>query len=178
MKTMQSTRHGTILPLLAITCFALFGFVALAVDLGMLMVARTECQNAADAAALTGARTLDNNVPDGVTESAYDNQRPAAIVAATATVRSNYLLQNTFAFSDSSVDKVEIGIYDYNTTTQVFQPTFPTSTADPAIKMTNNGTVRPWTACRVTVKGDQPTYFARIFGITSMPMLARATSAH
>src|SRR5262245_24413310 len=131
-------RRGTILPLLAVTCFALFGFVALAVDLGMLMVARTECQNAADAAALIGARTLDNNVPEGMTESAYDNQRPAAITAATTMVRSNYLLKNTFAFSDSTIDKVEIGIYDYNTTNQLFQPTFPAANADPTIKLMNN----------------------------------------
>src|SRR5437016_2322388 len=93
----SNTRRGTILPLLAVTCFSLFAFVALAVDLGMLMVARSECQNAADTAALTGARTLDNNVPSGVAEASYDNSRPAAITAATGGtsiggVRSNYLL--------------------------------------------------------------------------------------
>ncbi len=175
MRISSPRRRGTILPMLAITCFSLFAFIALAVDLGMLMVARTECQNAADAAALAGARTLDNDVPVGVSEVSYNNKRPEAITVATAAVKGNYLLQSTFAFNDSSVDKVEIGIYDYNAGAQVFQPTFhAANAADPTAKI--NG--RPWTAVRVTVKGDQPTYFARIFGVASMPMLARATAAH
>lgn len=172
-------RRGTMLPMLAVTCFALFGFVALAVDLGMLMVARTECQNAADAAALIGARMLDNNVPQGTDPASYDNQRDSAKLAATNAVKENYLLQNKFAFNDASVDRVEIGIYDYDTTSQVFNPIFhPPTVSDPRQKIVNNGSVRPWTACRVTVKGDQPTYFARIFGVATMPMSARATAAH
>lgn len=173
--TGSRSRRGTILPLLAITCFALFAFIALAVDLGMLMVARTECQNAADTAALTGARTLDNDVPFGVPAVSYDNKRPLAIAAATSTVQANFLMQSNFAFNDTSVDNVEIGIYDYDSVAQVFSPIFhPANAPDPTAKI--NG--RPWTAVRVTVKGDQPTYFARIFGISTMPMIARATATH
>ena len=56
----RSTRRGSIVPMLAVCVTALFMFVALAVDLGMLMVARTEFQNAADTGALTGTRNLDN----------------------------------------------------------------------------------------------------------------------
>lgn len=173
-------RRGTILPLLATTCFALFAFIALAVDLGMLMVARTECQNAADTAALIAARTLDNNVPVGTPVHAYDNQRPAAIAAAVTNVQSNYLLRSQFAFNDASVDRVEIGAYDYDTTDQTFKPRFhPITVTDPSVKLTgSSGSTLPWTAARVTVKGDQPTYFARIFGVSSMPMLARATAVH
>src|SRR5262245_42422686 len=124
-RTRTLRRRGTILPLLAVTCFALFGFIALAVDLGMMMVARSECQNAADTAALTGARILDNDVPDGVSLTAYNNKRPEAIAAATVGVRANYLMQTTFAFNDAAVDKVEVGIYDYDTTAQLFKPIFP-----------------------------------------------------
>jgi Flp pilus assembly protein TadG len=174
MTTTSHNRQGTILPLLAVTCFALFGFIALAVDLGMLMVARTECQNAADAAALVGARSLDNNYPQGSNAIAYNNQRPAAITAATNAVKGNYLLSSKFTFSDAAVDKVEIGIYDYDSTYTVFRPTFPATGADPTQKINN----RPWTAARVTVKGDQPTYFARIFGVNTMPMSASATAVH
>ncbi|CAN5561968.1 hypothetical protein BH11PLA2_BH11PLA2_04650 [soil metagenome] len=170
----NAKRHGTILPLLAVTCFALFGFIALAVDLGMLMVARTECQDAADAAALAGARILDNNYSAGVTATNYDNQRPNAITGATNSVKANYLMNAKFAFSDTSVDKVEVGIYDYDTTATVFKPTFPAVGADPTTKINN----RPWTAVKVTVKGDQPTYFARVFGVNTMPMSAYAVAAH
>ncbi|CAN5196418.1 hypothetical protein BH11PLA2_BH11PLA2_41000 [soil metagenome] len=167
-------RHGTILPLLAISCFSLFAFIALAVDIGMLMVARSECQNAADAAALVGARTLDNNYSAGDTDTNYNNQRPAAITGAANAVKANYLLNAKFAFSDTSVEKVEIGIYDYDTTATVFKPTFPAVGANAAQKIDN----RPWTACKVTVKGDQPTYFARILGVSTMPMSAYAIAAH
>jgi hypothetical protein len=195
LQDQQQTRRGTILPLLAVTCFALFGFVALSVDIGMLMIARTECQNAADTAALTGARTLDNDYPVGTSATAYDNKRLEAIAAskgggtpspANSTflyyggVKSNYLLNTNFTFNDSAVDKTEIGIYDYDAAiTQTFQPKFPATGANPATKLTgSDGSVRPWTAVRVTVKGDQPTYFARLFGVNTMPMSAIATAVH
>ena len=46
------------MPLLAVSLVALFGFVALAVDVGRLSVASVQCQDAADLAAIAGARTL------------------------------------------------------------------------------------------------------------------------
>ena len=61
----------TVLPMLALCLVGLFGFVALAVDLGMLAVSRTECQNAADIGALIGCRTL-NNKPESL-NSNLDN---------------------------------------------------------------------------------------------------------
>ena len=60
MRTPGTRRRGTIVPIMALCVTGLFGFVALAVDLGMLAINRTECQNAADAAALAGARQLNN----------------------------------------------------------------------------------------------------------------------
>src|SRR2546430_1895011 len=68
-------RNGTILPLLVISIVALFGFVALAVDIGMVALARTQCQNAADCAALTGARTLSG---DPANNNNFDNCEPGA----------------------------------------------------------------------------------------------------
>ena len=43
------------LVLIVVSLVTLMTFVALAVDLGMLAVARTQCQDAADAAAMAGA---------------------------------------------------------------------------------------------------------------------------
>src|ERR1700674_2920349 len=51
-------RRGTIVSLLALTIVALMAFVGLAIDIGMLSIAKTQAQNAADLAALTAARTL------------------------------------------------------------------------------------------------------------------------
>ena len=45
-------RRGIIMPLLAIGIVALLGLVALAVDLGRLSLAQSECQAAADSAAI------------------------------------------------------------------------------------------------------------------------------
>src|SRR5487761_878784 len=54
-------RRGSILPLTAVSLVALMGMIALGVDLGMIAVARTQCQNAADLAALAGTRLLNGN---------------------------------------------------------------------------------------------------------------------
>ena len=50
LHTVRSRRRGSVLPLVVVCLVALIGMVALAIDLGLMMVARTQCQNAADAA--------------------------------------------------------------------------------------------------------------------------------
>ena len=50
----RTRRRGTILPIVALALVGLCGFVALAIDVGMVLVARTQVQNAADAAAMAG----------------------------------------------------------------------------------------------------------------------------
>ena len=54
-------RRGSVLPLVAFMTVALIGLVALAIDLGMVAVARNQCQNAADASAMAGARTINGD---------------------------------------------------------------------------------------------------------------------
>ena len=63
-------RLGIILPVVAVAIVALIGLVALAVDIGRLVVAQTECQAAADSAAIAGAQSLDGtqNLP-GATDT-------------------------------------------------------------------------------------------------------------
>ena len=80
------SRRGSVLPMLGVCLIALFAFVALAVDLGMLAVNRTQCQNAADAAVLVGCRNLDNKRPD---DPGYDSNRSSAVALATATATSS-----------------------------------------------------------------------------------------
>jgi len=64
MKTAQhfivkmKERKGAVAVIVAIVLAMLIGFVALAVDVGYVMVTRNELQDVADAAALAGARTL------------------------------------------------------------------------------------------------------------------------
>ena len=54
-------RPASVLPLVALCIMAMVGFVALAVDVGVIAATRTQCQNAADAAAMAGARTINGD---------------------------------------------------------------------------------------------------------------------
>lgn len=88
-RLLSSTRHprrqhGAVAIMFAISVFVLFGFMALAIDLGRTYVVRTELQNAADAAALAGAVEL-NQTATGVTNAV---NRAIAIAA-----------QNNFKFN-------------------------------------------------------------------------------
>jgi Flp pilus assembly protein TadG len=150
--------------MMAVGVTALFGFVALAIDLGMVILSRAAAQNAADTAALTGARTLDNRVPFGTLADNYDNQRDTALANALASVVSNSSLNlNTL-----TAGTVNVGIYDYDADAQVFRPSFPGS----------KPTGKAWTSVVVNVAANQPSFFSRVFGINSLPTSARAVAAH
>src|SRR5689334_14404712 len=81
----QARRPGSIIPLLAVGLVGVFGFMALAIDLGLIMVARNQCQAAADSAAMAGARTL-NGDPTTTNNSAN------AVTAATNAAAANQIL--------------------------------------------------------------------------------------
>ena len=53
--------RGQALVTMAVSMVAIMGFIGLAIDVGMLMLARNELQNAADAAALAGAGAMYKN---------------------------------------------------------------------------------------------------------------------
>ncbi len=139
-----SVRKGTVIPLLAFCAVALFGFVALAIDLGMIIVARSECQNAADAAALAGARVLDNRYPPGSDPDAYDNRRLDAEANARAVVVANQFLNQKFA--PERVTRAKAGLYDYQLDSERFRSVFPDS----------KPSGKSWTAMEVVVDGEQP----------------------
>jgi hypothetical protein len=58
MLSKPSNQNGGVIVLIAVSLFVLLCFAALAIDVGRLVVARNELQNAADAGALAGARFL------------------------------------------------------------------------------------------------------------------------
>jgi hypothetical protein len=69
-------QRGIVAPLMAFLLLALFGFVALSVDTGNLVVVRNELKNASDAGALRGARVLYNEdgtaILPSANQEAYD----------------------------------------------------------------------------------------------------------
>ncbi|MFO0936204.1 MAG: pilus assembly protein TadG-related protein [Gemmataceae bacterium] len=171
---LSRSRRGSIAPLLAFSSVALFSFVALAIDMGMITVARTQCQNAADSAALAGTRLL-NNKP-----STVDNNRPAGQLEATASAVANQYLNQYF--TSANVTLLQTGLFRYNPTQQRFyaaftqkdvNPAYPNNT-DPVVKATGES----WTATKVTVQGNQSAYFSQLFGITSLNTNATAVAVH
>ncbi|QJW98840.1 pilus assembly protein TadG-related protein [Frigoriglobus tundricola] len=166
-RSSRRRRRGSMLPLMAVSVISLFAFVALAVDLGMLAVSRTQCQNAADAAALTACRTLNNN------PGSTNNNLAPAVTNAKTTVTSNVNL--SAKFTTAQFQKIEVGQYLYNTTSQ----TFGVSTWN---DVTSSQTVTPpsgsWTAIRTTLSSTQPTYFMNVLGVTSMPTGAQAVAVY
>jgi len=159
-------RKGTILPLLAVCMIGLFGFCGLAIDLGLIAVSRTQCQNAADTAALSACRLL-NSKPGSVNS----NLAPA-VAGGKVRVLSNTNLNQ--AFVNAHIKKIEAGQYLYDTSAEIFRvATWTDVTTNQSATPVGGGA---WTAIRVTLSVNQPTYFMRAFGVNGMPTGAVATA--
>ena len=100
----NSSRPGTIVVLTTLTLIIFLTFVALAFDLGLLMLARNQSQVAADVAAMAGTRTLTG---DTSTNNNYDQVVPNAKKAA----KANSILGKPI---DDSQLTLTIGDYYYD----------------------------------------------------------------
>lgn len=151
-------RAGAALVLLIVCLVPLLAFVALAVDIGLLAVARTQCQNAADAAAMAGTRALNG---DATNNNNYAGATPAAVTALT----NNQVLGQTI---DSNQVTLNIGRYVYNTAAQRFEGQFPGPTSE------------NWSLVRARVTADVKSRmgFSNIFSFAIPPVQAVATAAH
>ena len=151
-------RKGTVLAFLALVLVVLVGFLALAIDIGMLAIARSQAQNAADVAALTAARTL-----NGDPTTTYNLS--LATSNAQAIVSYNSILRNPVASSQLALT---YGTYDYNQTSQTFGANYP-------------GTANmPYTAVTATVTAQNiPSIFGKVLGASFLPAVsATAQAAH
>jgi Flp pilus assembly protein TadG len=146
--------RGAILPLTAVSIIGLCGFLALSVDLGMLAVARSQVQDAADAAAIAGARSL-----NGSTGSNLANSTANAITQATR----NTVLGTSILPAEVAVRQ---GTYHYDYTAQTFTPTFPP------------GANENYDLTEVTITHTYATTFAKVLGVNTMTVHAKSTAAH
>jgi Flp pilus assembly protein TadG len=155
--TVQSTsRRGTVLPMLAVTLVALISFVALAIDVGMIAIAKAQAQNAADLAALTAARTLNGDA------TANYNQNLATTNA------QNILTYNKILGQAIQTSQLQLtyGSYDYNQTTQTFNANFPPTSGMPV------------TAVSATVtSNNSEAGFSTIFGYQFLPNVTATATA-
>jgi Flp pilus assembly protein TadG len=157
---LRHPRRGASLVLVVVCLVPLVGFVALAIDLGMLAAARTQLTQATDAAAMAGTRALNGDTTNGNNNN-YGAVTPAAVTAATA----NTVLG---ASIPASAVNVQIGRYVYNATAQRFEGQFP----GPANEN--------WSLVQVTVNHDLTSQmaFSRIFNFAPASIQTTATAAH
>jgi len=160
LRNSRHPRQGAALILLLICITALFAFLALSIDLGMLAVARTQCQDAADAAAMAGARTLNGNVSGGANNN-YGNVGTNVTAAVTANTIIGRNLQ-------ASQVNVEIGRYTYVAANQRFEGQFPGPSTD------------NWSMVRATVSADVTGQlaFSRVLGFAPGSITTVATAVH
>lgn len=152
-----SLRKGAVLPLVTICLIALFGFVTLAIDVGMMAVARSQAQSAADISALAGARTLNGQSGNNVT---------GAVAEAKDAATSNYVLGAKV--TESQVVVAQAGVYRYNASAQRFTADF----------VNPPGSSEAYGAMQVRITTSQLTYFGRVLGTNSLAISAESTAVH
>ncbi len=150
------TRRGTVVPLLALTVVALVAFLALAIDLGMLAVAKTQVQQAADLAALTASRSINGSATNNYNQS-------TATTNAQNVLGYNVILGQKI---QSSQLTLTYGSYDYNQTSQTFNANYPATSG------------QPYTAIAATVTANSlPAAFSTIFGQQFLPSVSATAQA-
>jgi hypothetical protein len=124
------------------------GFVALAFDIGLIAVAKTQCQNSADAASVAGARSLDGTASQNLGSST------APYTAGSAYYYANSYAQNNLIINSPPASvQVQMGAWHYDTTNKLFVPNFPPVAPD------------NYNLCQVTVNYNVHTVFAQAFGL-------------
>jgi Flp pilus assembly protein TadG len=152
----RRARRGTIVPLLALSLVALVGFLALAIDIGMLAVAKTQAQQAADLACLTAARTLNGDPTNNYNQA-------TATSNAQAILSYNVILNQQI---QSSQLQLTYGSYDYNQSTQMFNANFPATSGVPV------------TAVSATVTANNlKSGFSTVFGWQFLPTVTATAQA-
>jgi Putative Flp pilus-assembly TadE/G-like len=145
-----------VLPLLAIGLVVMVGFLALAIDLGMMAIASTQIQQAADLSALTAMRTMNGN-------SGINYNQSAATTNAQNVVTYNSILGQSL---QSSQLQLSFGSYDYNATTGSFQANFPPTSGAPETAVT----------ATITSSG-MPSSFSKIWKTQWLPNVSATAQA-
>ena len=153
----HTQRRGTIVCFLALTIILLIAFLGLAIDLGMLAIAKTQAQHAADLAASRAARTLNGNAG-----STYNSAN--ATTNAQNILTYNYILGQQV--NPTHQLTITFGSRDYNQTTQTFRANFPPTTGV------------PYTAVTATVTTTSlPGAFSKVFGAQILPNVTATATA-
>ena len=148
-----------VLLLFAVSLVTLMAFVALAIDLGAMELASTQVSDAADAAAMAGARALNGNAT--TTNNNYAGVAPAAQQA----VSHNSVMGATLLASQVSVN---IGRYTYVAADQKFEGQFP------------GPSNQNWDMVQATVSKSSGNcmFFSKVFTTSTSNLQSTATAAY
>lgn len=175
----HAKRRGAMLPLVAMCMIVLFGMLALAIDIGMVAIAKSQSQNAADSAATSGARTMNGDSTKSYNVSAVPSNSLSAAAAnnilgkAVDTDAAKYTTPDTNLYQSGSVT-IKAGSYAYtyndsDASKEGFSLAWGKDKKD----------TEPYSAVMATVKTSNNGYaFSRIFGTTTFSTGATAVSVH
>lgn len=136
-RRIRRDRRGAIVVLTAFLMAALLGLVALVVDLGYLMLAQTQLQDAADAAALAGSAVL----AQGPAAARAEAQRFASL--------------NTVGKSSVTINASDIVLGHWDCVSHTFTPMTGSDEANAdSIQVT----------CRLSESGGSPLFFSSLWG--------------
>jgi Flp pilus assembly protein TadG len=135
---------------------AQLSFLALAIDLGMVAISKTQAQQAADLAGLAAARSLNGSAASNYNQS------------GATTNAQNLLSYNRVLGQQIQASQLQLtyGSYDYNQTTQTFSANYPPTTGAPTTAVTATVTT-----------GSSPAAFSNVFGTQLLPNLSATAQA-
>jgi len=150
---------------------AFIGVLALVIDLGHLHTVQNELSNAADACACRGARAF---VPDYITDITEVDPDPAnAKTQASLTILVNK--SDNTSLQDLPIGDIEVGIWNY-TERKLYSWAWPPDPSDWG-KYIGPGIRLPTKRTAAYNYGPVSMTLANIFGISTVPVGARATAA-
>ncbi len=148
-KLKKHHRRGSTLALAAIFMVLMLGMVSFAVDMGYVMLVRTQLQVAADSAAIAAAAANMND--------------PQNEVVATASQYAEYHASGGKNVQLNPAD-VELGVWDFST--RRFTPS-----------AWNSNAVRVTTRRDSTTNGEAVLFFAKVLGVDSVALSTEAVAA-
>jgi len=164
MPSLKNER-GAVAAMTAIFLLVLLASAAAVIDIGHALVARNELQNAADAAALAGARQL-GVIYEGMTPAAQQTYSiPSGDKAAIIAVVQAAALANNAAGQPIAVNAGDVAFGTWNSTGRLFTATNNTPTA-----------VQVWTRRIAGTNGPISTFLAQVIGIASVNVNTVATA--
>ena len=153
---MACHRRGVVAVLFALLLPVFIGFVALSVDLGVIVLARAQLQTVADAAALAGAQQLASERRIRTTVTDLTPEVQAATNQAITIGRRNAVLGQAAVIT--SGDMV-IGSLNIDPNNPQYNPqAIPQSTPDPTGSQLNFNSVQ------VAAHGMVPAFFSKLWG--------------